>query len=81
MLLVDVPRVCGPFDQFMSQWEVYNNNEVFASHLTDIDLAALAADCGFAGDKVSMVGVGPYTGINHAYNDHGFKWPTLLGTK
>ncbi len=81
MLHLDVPRGQGPFDQFMSQWEVYNNNEVFASHLTDVDLAALAVDCGFDADKAGMVGVGPYTGINHAYNDHGFKWPTLVGVK
>lgn len=81
MLHLDVPRGQDPFGQFMSQWEVYNNNEVFASYLTDVDLTALAVQAGFAGDRARMDGVPPYTGINHAYNTQGFRWPTLVGIK
>ena len=81
MLHLDVPRGQDPFGRFMSQWEVYNNNEVFASYLTDVDLAELAAGSGFLPENARMDGVPPYTGINHAYNTHGFKWPTLVGTK
>jgi len=81
MLHLDVPRGRDPFGQFMSQWEVYNNNEVFAAYLTDVDLAALAVGAGFEPGKTWMDGVPPYTGINHAYNTQGFKWPTLVGVK
>ncbi len=81
MLHLDVPRGQDPFGRFMSQWEVYNNNEVFASYLTDVDLAELAAGSGFLPENARMDGVPPYTGINHAYNTHGFKWPTLVGTR
>ncbi|MEM8815130.1 MAG: class I SAM-dependent methyltransferase [Pseudomonadota bacterium] len=81
MLHLDVPRGHDPFGQFMSQWEVYNNNEVFAAYLTDVDLTALAVEAGFDADKTRMDGAPPYTGINHAYNTHGFKWPTLVGIK
>ncbi len=81
MLHLDVPRGKDPFGRFMSQWEVYNNNEVFASYLTDVDLAALAHKNGFAKEQAWMDGVPPYTGINHAYNTHGFKWPTLVGVR
>ena len=81
MLHLDVPRGQDPFGQFMSQWEVYNNNEVFAAYLTDVDLAALAVAAGFDPGKTWMDGAPPYTGINHAYNTQGFKWPTLVGVK
>jgi len=81
MLHLDVPRGQDPFGQFMSQWEVYNNNEVFAAYLTDVDLAALAVAAGFEPGKAWMDGALPYTGINHAYNTQGFKWPTLVGVK
>lgn len=81
MLHLDVPRGQEPFGQFMSQWEVYNNNEVFAAHLTDVNLAALAVSVGFDTDKARMAGAAPYTGINHAYNTRGFMWPTLVGIK
>ena len=81
MLHLDVPRGQDPFGQFMSQWEVYNNNEVFAAYLTDVDLAALAVAAGFEPGKTWMDGAPPYTGIHHAYNTQGFKWPTLVGVK
>jgi 2-polyprenyl-3-methyl-5-hydroxy-6-metoxy-1,4-benzoquinol methylase len=47
MLHLEVPRGSGPFQQFMYNWEVWNNNETFAVHMTGLDLAALATGAGF----------------------------------
>jgi SAM-dependent methyltransferase len=47
MLHLEIPRGSGPFQQFMYNWEVWNNNETFAVHMTGLDLAALATDAGF----------------------------------
>jgi SAM-dependent methyltransferase len=47
MLHLEIPRGSGPFQQFMYNWEVWNNNETFAVHMTGLDLAALATGAGF----------------------------------
>jgi 2-polyprenyl-3-methyl-5-hydroxy-6-metoxy-1,4-benzoquinol methylase len=81
MMHLDVPRGEGAFEQFMSQWETYNNNEVFSAYMTDVDLPALAADVGFAPENVRMAGARPEDGVHHAYNESGFAWPVLVGSK
>ena len=47
MLHLEVPRGRSTFEKFAYNWESWNNNETFAVFLTDLDLAALAVDCGF----------------------------------
>ena len=47
MLHLEIPRGSTPFQQFMYNWEVWNNNETFAVNMTGLDLAALAVDAGF----------------------------------
>jgi len=82
MLHLDVPRGDDAYQQFMSQWETYNNNEVFSAYMTDVDLPALAAAVGFGDGKTYMTGAAPADGgVKHAYNPSGFEWPVLVGVK
>ena len=52
MLHFDIPRGDTLFDQFMHDWESYNNNESFARCMTDIDLVAEAVKGGWPADEV-----------------------------
>ena len=49
MAHVETPTFAGmdPYDQFILDWDTYNNNEPFWGPLKDLDLAGLAAKCGF----------------------------------
>ena len=82
MLHLDVPRGTSKFEQFMSQWETYNNNETFSSYMTDVDLPALAVSVGFDKSRVKMAGAAPgQEGVKHSYVESGFAWPVLVGRK
>ena len=48
MLHLEIPRGHTVFEQFMHNWESYNNNETFSRYMTHIDLAAEAVKGGFA---------------------------------
>lgn len=54
MLHVEAPlyRHLDAYSQFMYDGETVNNNEPFWSAVRDLDLVALAAEAGFAADKV-----------------------------
>ena len=54
MLHFDIPRGDTLFDQFMHDWESYNNNESFARCMTDIDLVAEAVKGGWPADEVGL---------------------------
>jgi ubiquinone/menaquinone biosynthesis C-methylase UbiE len=47
MLHLEIPRGKTPLEQFLMNWESWNNNETFADLMTDIDLAAEAVEAGF----------------------------------
>lgn len=47
MLHLEIPRGHTVFEQFMHNWESYNNNETFSRYMTHIDLAAEAVKGGF----------------------------------
>jgi ubiquinone/menaquinone biosynthesis C-methylase UbiE len=47
MLHLEIPRGKTPLEQFLMNWESWNNNETFGSLITDIDLAAEAVAAGF----------------------------------
>lgn len=82
MLHLEVPRGSGPFEQFMLQWECYNNNETFAAYLTDADLPAHAVAAGFAPENVGMHAADSGFGKGQKlYSDADFRWPVLMGHK
>ena len=54
MLHFDIPRGDTLFDQFMHDWESYNNNESFARCMTDIDLVAEAVKGGWPANEVGL---------------------------
>jgi SAM-dependent methyltransferase len=47
MLHLEIPRGQTPIEQFMHDWESYNNNESFSRFMTDLDLCAVAAEGGW----------------------------------
>ncbi len=81
MLHLDVPRGDTAFGQFMSQWETYNNNEVFSAYMTDVDLLPLAKAAGFDPATVKMGAAMHGDGVQHSYSDTAFAWPVLVGRK
>ncbi len=63
MLHLEVPRGDTPMEQFMHDWESYNNNESFSRFMTDIDLCAVAVQAGWSPDEVSLQIVNPQVGV------------------
>ncbi|MCB1623699.1 MAG: class I SAM-dependent methyltransferase, partial [Pseudomonadales bacterium] len=51
MLHLEIPRGDTLIEQFMHNWESYNNNETFARYMTGLDLKAVAVQGGFESDK------------------------------
>lgn len=59
MFHVEVPQYHGmdPYDAFILDWDTYNNNEPFWGALHDMDLVELAAEGGFAVEKVIQAAI------------------------
>jgi ubiquinone/menaquinone biosynthesis C-methylase UbiE len=53
MLHLEIPRGKNVIENFLYNWESWNNNETFGQYMTHIDLADIARKAGFASDKVS----------------------------
>jgi 2-polyprenyl-3-methyl-5-hydroxy-6-metoxy-1,4-benzoquinol methylase len=53
MLHLEIPRGKNVIENFLYNWESWNNNETFGQYMTHIDLADIARKAGFAPDKVS----------------------------
>ena len=81
MLHLDVPRGDNPYQKFMSQWETYNNNEVFSAYMTDLDQVSIATSVGFDPEKTSMADAMHGDGVEHSYSESAFAWPVLVGEK
>jgi 2-polyprenyl-3-methyl-5-hydroxy-6-metoxy-1,4-benzoquinol methylase len=82
MLHIEVPRGKEPFEQFMCQWETYNNNETFTAFMTVADLAGMAESAGFRKGKARMAGINAgFSEEQKNYNTGEFIWPVLLGEK
>ncbi|MCB1625669.1 MAG: class I SAM-dependent methyltransferase, partial [Pseudomonadales bacterium] len=41
-----------PFEQFLRDWDCYNNNEPFWTTVHDINMVEVMQQCGFAGDQM-----------------------------
>ena len=80
MLHLDIPRGGDHFEQFMYEWETYNNNENFAGYMTEVDLPALAETAGFPGDHVKLVHVSPphMRDDQASYSEHPVPFPILV---
>jgi SAM-dependent methyltransferase len=82
MLHMEIPRGNTAFEQFMYEWETYNNNETFSGYLTGLDLAQLATRAGFASDecRVEAARLGMQAEQRN-YGQQEFAWPILVGEK
>ncbi len=79
MAHLEIPRGDGPFDQFMTSWETYNNNEHFARLITHIDLPSVALAAGFKASQVSLKRYDP--GLSETqknYSEQTSGWPILM---
>ena len=54
MLHLEIPRGRTVLENFLYNWESWNNNETFGQYMTHLDLAALAREQGFAADAVRV---------------------------
>lgn len=71
MLHLEIPRGKTPFEQFLMNWETWNNNETFAGLITDIDLAAEASDAGFEPARTRCVDYArPRPASQRLYSDY-----------
>jgi len=81
MLHLEIPRGSGPFQQFMYNWEVWNNNETFAVYMTGLDLAAVATGAGFDPAGVEAADyVQPRRSEQRLYADEA-KWKVLVARR
>lgn len=55
MLHLEIPRGKTVIENFLYNWESWNNNETFGQYMTHIDLADVARQAGFASDEVRCV--------------------------
>lgn len=84
MLHMDNPRLSGlqPFDAFLAEWEVYNNNERFGGTYREMDIVAEGEKAGFSKGRVVLEKVAmvvPPRVMN--YQTPGFGFPCLIGEK
>lgn len=82
MAHLEIPRGEGAFEQFMFQWETYNNNEYFARCMTGLDLPAIAVAAGFKPDDVRLEGFDAgFDEEQTNYSEQAMCWPILIGCK
>jgi 2-polyprenyl-3-methyl-5-hydroxy-6-metoxy-1,4-benzoquinol methylase len=80
MLHFDIPRGNTPFDQFMHDWESYNNNESFSRFMTDIDLVQTAVAAGWSESEVRIDMVAPKLDQSAKnYSEDDFAFTVLAG--
>lgn len=53
MLHLEIPRGKTVIENFLYNWESWNNNETFGQYMTHIDLADIARKAGFSRDQVA----------------------------
>lgn len=81
MLHLEIPRGRTPIEQFMHNWESYNNNETFSRYMTRIDLTAEARGAGFTAEEVALEEFVPTMDVTQMnYTEH-FVWNILVAAK
>ena len=81
MLHLEIPRGSTPFQQFMYNWEVWNNNETFAVHMTGLDLAGLAVAAGFEPGKVEALDYAQRRSREQQLYSDEVNWKVLLARR
>lgn len=81
MLHLEIPRGSTPFQQFMYNWEVWNNNETFAVHMTGLDLAGLAVAAGFEPGKVEALDYAQRRSREQQLYSDEVNWKVLLSRR
>lgn len=84
MMHIEIPQdnTLDPYDSFMMEWEVDNNNETFLRQLRDMNFVEEAVKAGFDPDKSRMeFAPGNIVGEQKAYGTEEFVWPIVVATK
>ena len=82
MLHLEVPRGDTPMEQFMHDWESYNNNEGFSRLMTGLDLRALATGAGWPEAEISVARAIPgFAASQKNYTDDDYPYTVLAGVK
>lgn len=83
MLHLDIPRGGDHFQQFMYEWETYNNNENFAGYMTDVNLPAMACRAGFDAGEVRLDKIAPPQSRDDqaSYSRRPIPFPVLVAEK
>jgi 2-polyprenyl-3-methyl-5-hydroxy-6-metoxy-1,4-benzoquinol methylase len=79
MLHLEIPRGRTPLEKFMHNWESYNNNETFSRFMTEIDLAGIAVQGGFAPDRAQVVEYTPRMSADQLHYSDAFSWKIVVG--
>ncbi|MDX2222278.1 MAG: class I SAM-dependent methyltransferase [Rhodospirillaceae bacterium] len=84
MLHMDNPRLkeLPPFDAFLAEWEVHNNNEKFGGTYREMDIVAQGRKAGFSEGNIALEMIdfiAPPRVMN--YTTKGFQFPCLVGVK
>jgi ubiquinone/menaquinone biosynthesis C-methylase UbiE len=82
MMHMDNPRLkeLAPFDAFLAEWEVHNNNEKFGGTYREMDLIEQGTKAGFTKEKLTLGYVPlvvPARIMN--YQTKGIQFPCLVG--
>lgn len=81
MVHLEIPRGRNPVENFMFNWESYNNNETFARYMTNVDLKGIAVKAGFAPDKAQIIDYAPGYSIEQSNYAEVFLWKILVGER
>lgn len=81
MMHLEIPRGQGSaFEQFMYNWETYNNNEAFAGVISELDIPAMATEAGFS--QAEKASAPPFVGEGKAnYTESMPPWPVYEGVR
>ena len=84
MMHLDLPQAHGvpPFESFLFEWEIYNNNEHFYGQLRKMDLVELCLKAGFDKDKIKPSSAGNFWMEEQTpYSSDDFVFPITLCIK
>jgi SAM-dependent methyltransferase len=81
MIHLEIPRGRDPLENFMYNWESYNNNETFARYMTGLDLKGVAVKAGFEPEKTTVFDYAPGYSVEQSNYGEVFLWKILVGEK